>query len=382
MRLAIVGPYPPDGDMNRIHGGVEAVIVNMIKGLARFKGMDIHVITASTRVEAELDFMAGGAHIHAIPAPARFGNITLYSGVRKRIAARIRALDPDVVHSHTFGYYTLATFDSGHKKVIVSTHGMSNGMRSEKRGIVEIIRDSMQDYMYTACSKMVKNIIVNSPFARKTLGGLKNKIVYELDNPVSEAFFNLGNESEEDFRILFAGKICGQKGIMDILFSAKILRERVKNICFRIAGPFMDREFYSNAMRFVMKNRLEGIVNFLGPLDENALREEYRKACIFAFPSREDVAPVAVLEAMAAGKAIVASDTGGIPYIIEDGVNGFLIKTGDVNALTEKILLFIKDPGLRRRLGVMANIKASQHNRLDRVADKLRGIYEEVLNRC
>ena len=90
------------------------------------------------------------------------------------------------------------------------------------------------------------------------------------------------------------------------------------------------------------------------------------------------MAPIALLQAMATGKAIVASKAGGIPYIIDDGVNGFLIEKDNPNALADKIALFLKDSALRRKLGVNAIDKVSRENRISVVTEKLHNIYNEI----
>ncbi len=131
-------------------------------------------------------------------------------------------------------------------------------------------------------------------------------------------------------------------------------------------------------MRFIKDNGLNGFVDFLGRLDDNGLKEEYKRASVFVFPSQQDVAPLAVLQAMAAGKAIVASRVGGIPYMIDDGINGFLIEKKDHHALAEKIELSIKDDNLRRMSGFNAQKKISDDYRIDAVTDRLYKIYQDI----
>jgi len=165
---------------------------------------------------------------------------------------------------------------------------------------------------------------------------------------------------------------------MTILQALNIMKKRFEKIKFMIAGNTVDRDFYYRATRFIKENGLGRFVDFLGHLDDNKLKEEYRRASIFIFPSQEDVAPLAVLQAMAAGKAIVASRVGGIPYIIDDGINGFLIEKQDHHALAEKIDLFIKDDNLRRMLGFNAQKKISDDYRINTVADRLYKIYQDI----
>lgn len=378
MRLAIIGPYSIDGDTNKISGGVQAVIVNMIKGLSRFKDLDIHVVTASFFIDRERDSVCDGIKVHAVPLDRRFGNATLYSSTRKMLCKKIQDLRPDLVHTHMFGYYTLASLDSGHRKVIISTHGISNSNWGLSYGIIEKVRRYMQDYIYIRCANKVENIIINSPFAKEALSGFDRKRIYELNNPVSDIFFNIDNSIEEEQRILFVGNISEAKGVMTILQALNIVKERFEKIRFMIAGDVTDDDFYHRMRRFIKENGLERFVNFLGHLDDDKLKEEYRRASVFVFPSQQDVAPLAVLQAMAAGKAIVASRVGGIPYMVDDGINGFLIEKKDHSALAEKIGLFIKDDTLRRKLGLNAQKKISDDYRINTVADRLYSIYQDM----
>ena len=382
MRIAMLGPYPIDGEINNIYGGVQAVVVNMVKGLSRFQGLEIHVITASKSIKKNKDFIFKGIHIHGIPIDRKFGNITFYARTRKLICKKIAEVNPDLIHSHMFGYYTLAGLDSGHKNIVVSTHGLSNGSWNKKAGFLEKIRYDLQDRLYMKCFRGSDKIIANSPYTVESLSGAKKFKIYELNNPVSDIFFTSNNADEEEKRILFAGNICQAKGIMVILESLNALRNRAEGISVKLAGPIADENFYIKVVNYIRKNGLDSYVTLLGGLNEHELKKEYEKASIFVFPSYQDVAPVALLQAMAAGKAIVASSIGGIPHIIDDSINGFLIKPGDADSLAEKINLFIKDAGLRRKLGFNAHKKVSENNRIDIVADNLYRIYQEVTGIC
>jgi len=378
MRLAILGPYPIDIDSNKISGGVQAVIVNMTRGLSRFKGMEIHVVTAWPGAE-EKDFMINGTKVYTVPLDRRFGNITFYSNTRKNICRKIKLIKPDIVHTHMFGYYTLAGLDSGHKKVIVSTHGISNSYWHRPSGFAETIRFYSQECIYNKCARQAKRIIVNSGYTKEHLARFNKTCLFELNNPVSDPFFDIDNSAEESGRILFAGYICDEKGVMTILEALNMLKGTHGSLILNLAGKISDRNFYMKAVRYAQDNKLEGNVNFLGQVDEGRLRDEYRKASIFVFPSKQDVAPVSILQAMACGKAIAASNVGGIPYIIDNGINGFLVDKMDSAALAEKISLFLKDGKLRKDMGARAREKALRDYRIEAVTDKLYKIYKEVL---
>lgn len=378
MRLAMIGPYPIDGNENNITGGVQAVMVSMIKGLSRFNDLDMHIITASFLIDKGKDFVSNGVKVHAVPLDRHFGNMTLYSNTRKMLRKKINEIKPDLIHAHMFGYYTLAALDSGHKDIVISTHGISNGNWGLSYGIVQRVRRYMQDYIYIQCAKRAENIITNSPFAVEAVSRFGEKNIYELNNPVSEIFFDVDNTAEEEGRILFAGNICEAKGIMTILEAIKIVKNNLGKIKLMIAGGITDTDFYFKAIRFIEENNLGMSVNFLGHLSNKELKEEYQKASLFVFPSQQDVAPLAVLQAMAAGKAVIASRVGGIPYMIDDGINGVLIDKKDHVFLAEKITSLINDRELRKRLGSNARKKISRDYSAEKVTDRLYGIYQDL----
>jgi len=97
----------------------------------------------------------------------------------------------------------------------------------------------------------------------------------------------------------------------------------------------------------------ERVLRF-GPIEHRQVLS-YLAACdVLAFPSISDASPNKVLEAMAAGRAIVASDVGGIPELIRDGVDGVLVDGRDAGALATAIGALLEDPQRRRRLGESA----------------------------
>ena len=88
--------------------------------------------------------------------------------------------------------------------------------------------------------------------------------------------------------------------------------------------------------------------------------------------------PLAVLEWMAAGKAIVATDVGGIPSIIEDGIQGLLVPSGSPSALAESIARLLGDTAERRRLGEAARRRQQAEFRLERTVGILERLYEDL----
>jgi glycosyltransferase involved in cell wall biosynthesis len=114
-------------------------------------------------------------------------------------------------------------------------------------------------------------------------------------------------------------------------------------------------------------------VRLLGAVD--APWEVLAASDIAAVPTLwPDPLPRAVLEAMAAGRPVVASDTGGIPEMIEDGVHGALTPPGDVDAVAVAVGRLVDDPELRRRLGTAARERVGARFGLDRHVDRMEAV--------
>jgi glycosyltransferase involved in cell wall biosynthesis len=91
--------------------------------------------------------------------------------------------------------------------------------------------------------------------------------------------------------------------------------------------------------------------------------------------------PQIILQAQAMGRAVVATTVGGIPEIVEDGVNGLLVPPRDAPALAEKITFLLNNPSLRRRLGKAARAQVETEFSLDNMGRRLLWLYEDVKHR-
>jgi glycosyltransferase involved in cell wall biosynthesis len=109
---------------------------------------------------------------------------------------------------------------------------------------------------------------------------------------------------------------------------------------------------------FVQTSSVWPIIEHLGPAPLEQRVKFFKQADLFVLPTYAEGMPVAVLEAMAAGLPVITTRVGGIPELIEDGVEGFLIAPGDVEALADRITRLIRDPSERRRMSERGQAKA------------------------
>ena len=154
-------------------------------------------------------------------------------------------------------------------------------------------------------------------------------------------------------RLLYAGTLRETKGIVDLLESCRILKGTGLGFDLVLMGRFQPEEFAAEFARQVRNAGLEQQVKCVGELLDVAKQRAYAEASVFCFPTyyEAETFPLVLLEAMAAGLPIVATDWRGIPGIVKDGTNGFLVPPRDPAALALKIGLLLREEQLRQAMG-------------------------------
>ncbi len=124
---------------------------------------------------------------------------------------------------------------------------------------------------------------------------------------------------------------------------------------------------------------LAAAVHFLGPRRD--VPDLLNAMDIFVLPSYSEGVSLALLEAMAAGRPVVATAVGGLPEVVTDGDNGLLIPPRDANALAEALARLLSDPAWAQQLGANARAHVREHYSLDRLGREINEIYAELVEK-
>ncbi len=222
--------------------------------------------------------------------------------------------------------------------------------------------------------------------------GLNPERLVEIPNGVdAEHFSPVPNEEKQKIRqhlglpeseaiVTFAGRICYRKGI-DILVKAwgEVNRE-IPQARLLLIGPNNDNienAYVRSIHRQIEELKLTDNVIFTGRV--NNLNLYLQTSDVFAFPSRREGMPNAILEAMACGLPCVAMSTSCVSGIITDGKNGLVFEAEDSQKLAQHLLRLLKDPGHTRRLGEEARKTALADFSLDSVAGRYLELYQRFL---
>jgi D-inositol-3-phosphate glycosyltransferase len=186
--------------------------------------------------------------------------------------------------------------------------------------------------------------------------------------------------------VLFVGRIEPLKGIDNLLRAMVRIAEKRPDLrdglCVSIVGGDLDRVREDDEMMRLQELREElgigDIVTFLGARDQDMLQYYYSAAEMVVMPSDYESFGMVALEAMACGTPVIASDVGGLAFLVKHGRTGYRVPARDPAALAAKITSLLTDEGLRRRIGQRAACWAESYA-WPRIADQIESLYAELV---
>src|SRR5215211_6357455 len=192
-----------------------------------------------------------------------------------------------------------------------------------------------------------------------------------FEGPFEDPFLGVGKP-----RVLFVGRLASQKGVGTLVSAAALLKDRSARVLLVGDGPER-KALERRARRIGVGDRLR----FEGFVAQERLPAVLAHADLLVLPSLYEELGTVLLEAMQAGLPIVASRTGGIPDVIEDGVNGMLVPPGDPEALARAIDRLLADRDLARRLSEEAQQRAKDYD-WEVLAERVLRVYQGVTAGC
>lgn len=183
---------------------------------------------------------------------------------------------------------------------------------------------------------------------------------------------------KEGKTIIFVGRLEYIKGA-DILIEAckKLADKMIEFRCLLVGTGPEKKELDSQIARLGLKDR----VILAGPRGHEEVFDLLKKSSLMVLPSRSESLSVALMEAMACRVPVIGPDIMGNPELIQDGVSGFLVKPGDVEELTEKMIMIIEDETLAKKFSDAAYEKVRNDFNLQKETGKLHGLWQECLSK-
>ncbi len=379
MRVVMAGVYP--ANPNKISGGVEAVIRYLTQALQCYPDLELDLITLGKRGTARRTVEHENVTVHYLPSTKWPGYLSTLVNVRHIRAEMIR-LEPDLIHVQVADEYAEAAAGTGLPWVL-TLHGVRFLEVDLWQGFLnKTYRGWFIKRQERRAIKHAKHIISISPFIQSTFNGQIGNNVYDIENPIDDAFFKV-RQNRKPGQLLFVGRLIPRKGVHTLLRAFTYLHQRMPEARLHLAGG----ESFSNELetypqqlkQFVADAGLEGAVTFLGQLDKPTLLEEYANCSALVLSSVVETAPMVIMEAMAAGKAVVSTDAGGARYLVEHGQTGLIVPPNDEHALAEALYQVLSDETKVETMGHRAQEVARQRFHAEIVAARTREVYYKIL---
>jgi len=356
-------------------GGVKTYLYCLSRELCR-QGHSVTIVTSGKPGEHD----DNGVHI------IKIGNVEIFENKRqlfslaflyKRLRYMVKATN--VIRRHGFDIVEVPEGGCEHLflvfikpcPVITRLHG-SVKYAKESIGFVNMLEclalkksDGCFSPIAGYAGIMAKECGISPEKIRIIPSGIDVNTLYKHNSHDIRDTYNLHNKRT----ILFAGIMCARKGINVISQAAERFLE-MPDILFVLAGKDTP---YSRSLQYP-----DNVVR-LGELSREALFSLYEQCAILLAPSLDEIMSYTILEAIAAGKAIVASDVGGIPELVIDNYNGILFKPGDVDGLVNALRRLLGDPGLLASMGARSKELSKRYD-ISKSARATVKFYEDIIS--
>lgn len=373
MKIALVTPYdyPYPGGVTRHIAGLDRVF--------REWGHEVWVLAASSKDKDELDHnvlkVAGG--VVPLPTSGSVARISLSPRAYRRVKSILREKSFDIVHLHEPLMPVLPLVVLRHSHTV--NIGTFHAYREIAHPGYEYGKHLLQPFFDRLDGKIAVSEAARDAVARYFPGDytiIPNGIDYQRFNHGAEP---LPAYADGRPTILFVGRLEKRKGFEYLLQAFGRVRQSLPNARLLVVGAYSKEE----KEPFILQARRDGIhgVHFVGYVSEADKPRYFRSCDVFCAPSLgfESFGYV-LLEAMAAGRAIVASDIPGYRCVLTDGREGLLVEPGDPGALGAALVRLLRDRDLRERMGAQGEATARNLS-WSKVGLRILAYYHELLER-
>ena len=367
MRIAITVPlFPPEW-----LAGTEIATYNIAKHLAR-RGYEVHVITSLDKGLPK-ESMEERLYVHRI-----FWRKIRFIGIMSfwmKIFWCLKTIKPDIVHVQSIGMgipgFLAKTFLK--KPFVVYGRGSEVYLPlTFKNTILKLVLKNADDVI--ALTEDMKNGM--QKFCDKDILVIPNGIDLETFKGLSRETARTRLEIRDNANvILFVGRLHHVKGVKYLIKAMELIVRKNKNAKLMLVGDGEEREELESLVeKFGLKER----VKFVGRVQNEEIPQYMVASDVLVLPSLSEGFPVTILEAMASGLSIVATTVGGLPEIVKDGENGFLVEPNNYGQIAEKVILLLEDEELRYKIS-KNNKERTKRYSWGHAVNKLEEIYQSFL---
>ena len=358
-------------------GGLQNALVNLIERLDPDKFE--HIVCAVRHLGPMADRLPRN-RVRTIILGKKETGIPIQVGGLARL---ISEFQPDILHSRNFGAIdaVLAGRIGGRCAVIHSEHGMEMNSDAWRRRVFRRIAFELADRVFAVSYHLRAALVERTGLRLERIGVIHNGVDTErfCSNPQARTTLRqkLGIDDDE-LCIGAVGRLDTIKDYPTLFRAAERLHKFHRNWRILMVGDGPDfprlQEFVSS------RSALHERVRFLG--DSRQVPELLQTMDVYVLPSIFEGISNSLLEAMASGLAVIASQAGGNPEVVVDGQSGFLFPVGNDEQLAEQLLLLCEDSEARRGLGTRAFQRIKEAFSMESMVTQYQRLYTGVLQGC
>jgi glycosyltransferase involved in cell wall biosynthesis len=293
---------------------------------------------------------------------------------------------PDIVHTHTTTAGGLGRIAARRAKVPITVHtfhghvlsGYLSGPQTRALAAAERFLARRTDVLISVSEQVRDNLLslgIGRPSQWRVVPlGLELRDLLSGPAPAAEARRALGLPGEAPL-VGIVGRLAGIKDHRTFLAMAASVAGRHPEAHFVVAGDGALRAAVESSAKETLGDR----VHFLGWVTD--LPALYGALDVVVLTSRNEGTPVALIEAGAAGRPVVATAVGGVPEVVRDGTTGFLRPAGDADGLAAKVGMLLEQPETARAMGEAGRERVRSRYSAERLVEDLTCLYREILER-
>jgi len=358
-------------------GGAERILYYTATGL-NYNKYDISVCSLKKKGEIARALEKQGIEVYCL----HMGGRERFLGWLSSIIALIRLfpylirIRPTIIHSFLFRANILARI-TGYLTGVPIVISSVRVMGGEKKYFhyVEMITSFMVDHYVAVSESVQKHIIDKSRISNEKISVIYNGVnIKSQDNAYGQNVKVPLTIQNEDRILMTVGRLHEQKGHCYLIQAISKVRKEFPKVKLLVTG---EGEEENNLKKLVKSLDLTNEVIFAGLSSD--IEEILPMAELFILPSLWEGLPNALLEAMAAGKPVVATKVGGIPEIVVHGETGILIPPRDHDALAIAIIDLLQNRLKAKDMGEAARIRAGKRFSFYKMIEKTENLYQELL---
>lgn len=375
----------------RLNMGGPAIHVASLAAGLETRGYHTTLVAGSlARGEDSMAFLAERLGVSVVSVAELQREVSVLHDARSvlRLAELIRSQRPHILHTHTAKAGAIARAAAllgGGARPPVVLHTFHGHVL---KGYFDAGRTAFFRQVERTLARASDVLVAVSPEVRDELVELgvapyEKFVVIRLGIPLEERLGGPGADS--DYRRLYGippgafvvgwvGRMTGVKATGAVLEIVRVARERGVDAVLCMVGDGPDRE---GLERLAHELGIARHCYFVGYQSDVA--GYYRLFDAFLLPSVNEGTPVSAIESLASGTPVVANRVGGVPDVVRNGVDGFLVEPGDAEEAAERLAMLAADPALRARLGESGRARVLARYSVSRLVDDVDRLYRSLL---